>query len=139
MLDFRLLALDSGLWTPDMFIERHSVSLTTAADGSATGFTPNVTGRVLFIRYLKTDFDNGVDLTITTEAHAQTILTLTDQNASGNFLPRLPTHDETGAEALYAAAGAKVREAAPVVNDRVKVVVAQGGNVKTGTIIVFVG
>jgi hypothetical protein len=122
-----------------MQAERHVVTLTTAADGSATGYTPVVSGRVLGVRYVKTDFANGVDFTITAEATGESILSLTDQNASGSFYPRVPTCSTAGAAALYAAAGAAVNDHVCVANDRVKVVVAQGGDTKTGAVHVIIG
>jgi hypothetical protein len=122
-----------------MYAERHAVSLTTNASGAATGYTDRVTGRVLAVVYTKADFANGVDFTITAEATAEPILTLTDQNASGVFYPRLGVHGSTGAALLYAAGGTAVCEPVAVANDRVKVVVAQGGDTKTGTVTVIVG
>lgn len=125
-----------------MHAERHSVALTTAADGSATGYTPNVTGRILGVHYVKdatTPFTDGVDFTITVESTGEAVLTLTNQNASANFYPRVPVDDEAGADALFAAGGTKLRDAVVVANDRVKIVVAAGGDTKNGTIIVIVG
>jgi hypothetical protein len=123
-----------------MYAEKHTIALTTAADGSATAYTAlRLTGRILAVIYAKTDFDDGVDFTITLEGTGEAILTLTNQNASGKFYPRVPVQDETGADALYAAGGTKLRDAVVAVFDRVKVVVAQGGNVKTGAITVIVG
>jgi len=122
-----------------MHAERHTVDITTAADGTGTGYTPNVTGRVQSIQYVKTDYDNGVDFTITAEATTQSILALTDQNASGTWAPRQPTHSQAGAAALYAAGGTAVGDHILLANDRVKIAVAQGGNVKTGRFIVTIG
>jgi len=121
-----------------MHAEKHSVALTTAADGSATGYTPNVTGRILSVQYVKTDFADGVDFTITLEATGQAILTLTDQNTAGVFYPRAGVHDAAGAAATLD--GTRLmREPVVAVNDRVKIVIAQGGDTKTGTVIVVVG
>jgi hypothetical protein len=121
-----------------MHATRHAVALTTAADGSATGYTPNVTGRILGIRYVKTDFADGVDFTITLEATGEAILTLTNQNAAGTFYPRVPVQDEAGADATLDGTR-KMRDAVVAVHDRVKIVIAAGGNVKTGAVHVIVG
>lgn len=121
-----------------MQVERHVVTLTTDASGDATGYTPNVTGRVLGIRYVKTDFANGVDFTVTAEATGEAILTLTDQNASGTFYPRQQVHGATGTGLTFDGTRT-VQEPLAVANDRVKIVVAQGGNVKTGTVHVVIG
>ena len=121
-----------------MYTERHSVALTTAADGSATGYTPHITGRILGIIYTKTDFANGVDFAITLNATGETILTLTDQNSSGVWYPRVQVHDETGTGATLDGTR-KMREPVAAANDRVKIVIAQGGDTRTGTVTVIVG
>ena len=121
-----------------MFAQRHVVSLTTDASGDVTGYAPSSTGRVLGIRYVKTDFDNGVGFTITAEATGQAILTLTNQNSSGSFYPRVPVQDDAGADATLDGTR-KMREPVVIVNDRVKIVVASGGNAKTGAVHVLIG
>ena len=125
---------------------RLSVTATTDASGDATVYLPAaadtlsaaVTGRVLCFIYSKTDFDNGVDITVTSEATGQAIVTLTNQNASGTFYPRVPVQDETGADATLDGTR-KMREPVYLVNDRIKIVVAAGGNAKTGTFKSIVG
>lgn len=109
------------------------VPVTTAADGSATAYSPVVSGRIETIRYAKTDFDNGVDFTITAEATGETIWSQLNVNASATVAPRQPTHDTAGVASLYAAAGQAVNDGIVLANDRVKIVIAQGGNVKSGT------
>jgi hypothetical protein len=121
-----------------MYAERHAISLTTNADGAATGYTPVVTGRVLSVIYVKTDFANGVDFTITAEATGEPILALTDANASVTKYPRSPVHGLTGTGLIYAGTDV-VAEPVMVAQDRIKVVVAQGGNTKTGTVTVVIG
>ena len=121
-----------------MYAERQSISLTTSAGGAATGYSERVTGRILAVVYTKIDFDNGVDFTITLEATGEAILTLTDQNSSAAIYPRVPVQDATGVDATLDGTR-KMREPVVAAHDRVKVVVAQGGNVKSGTIAVIVG
>lgn len=122
-----------------MYAERHEVTITTDASGDGTAYTPAVTGRVLGIRYVKTDYANGVDFTVTLEDTGETILTASNINASESFYPRVPIDDEVGADALYAAGGTKLRDTVVAANDRVKIVVAQGGDTKTGLFHVIVG
>lgn len=114
-------------------IQRLVVPVTTIADGSATAYSPVVSGRIETIRYVKTDFDDGVDFTITAEATGETIWSQVDVNASATVAPRQPTHSTAGVAALYAAVGQAVNDGVVVANDRVKIVIAQGGNVKSGT------
>lgn len=121
-----------------MYVERHPVSLATDSSGNATGYTPHVSGRVLAVIYGKVDFANGVDITVTAEATAQPILALTDQNASGTFYPRQQVHGATGT-GLTTDGTRLLVEPVVVANDRVKVVVAQGGDTKTGTVTLVVG
>lgn len=122
-----------------MYAERQSIALTTIADGSCTAYSGVITGRILSVIFTNTDFAAGVDLTITLEDTGEPILTLTDANASAVYYPRVPIKDEVGADALFAAGGTKQRGCVTAAQDRVKVVVAQGGNVKTGTIKIVVG
>lgn len=115
-----------------MNAQRLVVPVTTIADGSATAYSPVVSGRIETIRYVKTDFDNGVDFTITAEATGETLWTQVNVNASVTVAPRQPTHDTAGVASLYAAGGVAVNDGIVLANDRVKIVIAQGGNVKSG-------
>lgn len=114
------------------YAERHAVTVTTAADGSATAYSPVVTGKVSQIRYVKTDFATGVDFTITSEATGETIWTESNVDASATRAPRQATHSTAGVAALYAAAGTAVNDKIALANDRVKIVIAAGGNAATG-------
>lgn len=121
-----------------MQVERFSVAVTTASDGSATAYSPNVTGRVLGIRYVKDTFDNGIDFTVTAEATGEAIMVGTDVNATATFYPRVGVTDATGAAATTD--GTRLlRDCVYLSNDRVKIVIAAGGDTKAGTFIVIVG
>lgn len=121
-----------------MYAERHAVSLTTDASGDVTGYTPVVSGRVLAVQYVKNDFDNGADFAITGETSGLAILTLTDQNSSATFYPRAGVCGPTGTALTYDGTRT-VNEPVVVAGERVKVVVAQGGNAKSGTVYVVIG
>lgn len=114
------------------FIQRFEVAVTTIADGSATAYTPNFTGKLSHIRYVKTDYAAGVDFTITSEATGETIWTQADVNASATVAPRQATHSTAGVAALYAGGGSAVLEPICLAKDRIKIVIAQGGDTKTG-------
>mgnify|MGYP005818567557 FL=1 len=120
------------------YAERHDVALTTDSSGDATAYTPIVSGRVVTLVYTKTDFDNGVDFTITGDSSGETIWTESNVNAAKTVRPRVATHDTAGVASLYAAAGEPVETPVVVANERIKVVIAQGGNVKTGKITVYI-
>lgn len=112
--------------------ERHVIAVTTAADGSAVAYSPVVTGKLSQIRYVKTDFADGVDFTIESEATGQSLWTETNVNASATRAPRQLTHTDTGSSIAYAATFG-VYDKIALANDRVKITIAAGGNVKNGT------
>lgn len=125
------------------YAERHSVTVTTDASGDATAFLPSesgksLTGRIITIIYDKDDFANGVDFDVTMEGTGETVWDEDDVNASKTVAPRQATHDTAGAAALYADAGEAVNDYIVAANDRVKIVVASGGNAKSGTFTVVV-
>jgi hypothetical protein len=119
-------------------LRRYAISVTTASDGSATAYSPFLSGYIQDIQYVKTDFADGVDFTITAEAYERTLWAENDVNAAAIRAPRQPTHSTAGVASLYAAAGTAVNERIALSRDRVKVVIASGGATKTGTFIVMV-
>lgn len=121
-----------------MTIRRFSVDVTTAADGSATVYSPYLSGYIIAIHYVKTDFTDGVDFTITAEATGETIWTESNVNAAKVCAPRQATHSNAGVAALYAAAGTAVNDLIALGRDRVKIAIASGGNAKIGEFIIIV-
>ena len=122
-----------------MYAVRHVVSLTTATGGAATGYTPVVNGRVLGIRYVKTDFADGVVFTITGETTGVNVWTQTAVNASATVCPRQATHTVLGAAALYAGSGVAVLDDVVLANERLQIAVTSGGDGKIGVFHVIVG
>jgi hypothetical protein len=120
-------------------IERHEVTIQTAADGTGTGYTGVCNGFVQAIRYLKGDYADGVDFTVTAEKSGATIWDQDNVNASVTIHPRAATSDTAGAASLYAAAGEPVEAPIPVSKERIKIEIAQGGDTKSGTFHVYVG
>lgn len=113
-----------------------AVDITTASDGTATAYTGRTfTGYLLSVQYIKTDFADGVDITITNEAGTVTYYTGTNVNASALVHPRAQVHGTTGTGLTYDGTRT-VCEKLPLAGDRVKVAIAQGGDTKTGTIII---
>lgn len=121
------------------FVQRKTVTVTTDASGDATGYSETVTGRILSVRYVKTDFANGSTITLTSEATGETIWTEANVNASATRAPRQATHSTAGAAALFAAGGAAVNDHIALAADRVKVVVSSGGDTKTGAFHIILG
>lgn len=115
-----------------MATRRFVVSVTTASDGSYTGYSPYLSGKIAAIHYLKTNFTDGVDFTITAETTGETIWTESNVNAAKACFPRGATHSNAGVAALYAAGGTAVNDMIRLGRDRVKIVLASGGNATTG-------
>lgn len=121
-----------------MYTERHSVTMTTDGDGAATGYTPVITGRIINVIYAKTDFADGVDIVASLEATGQIVWDEDNVNASKTVAPRQATTDTLGVASLYAAGGEPVEDYIVAAHDRVKIVIAAGGDTKTGTFTVIV-
>jgi len=120
--------------------QRHAVSVETIADGSATAYTEfPVQGRIFRVVYTKDDFAAGVDFTITLEDSGQNVWTEADVNAAKSINPMQPMQDNAGADITYDGTR-KVH--GPIVAcrpERVKIVIAQGGDTKSGTFVFFTG
>lgn len=116
-----------------MYVQRHTVAITTDGSGNATAYTPPVTGRIAAIVYVKGTFANGVDFTITLEATGESLWTDTDVNASEAVYPVVKGNINT-----TGAASTIMEVPIHAALDRVKIVIAQGGNAATGTFHVVV-
>jgi hypothetical protein len=110
-----------------MSMYRELVTATTGSGGDAEAYSSTVKGNVLAVRYAKTDYANGVDFTITTETTAQNIWVDTNVNASENVYPRALCQGTDGANLTgeYCLV--------PVAGERIKIVIAQGGDTTSGT------
>lgn len=118
------------------------VDAVTDAAGDATIYSGRATGKILSISYVKdatTPFADGVDFTITTESSVQTVWAESNVNASKECHPRAATHSTAGVAALYAAAGQAVLDHIRMVDERIKIVIAAGGDTKSGRFIIVVG
>lgn len=121
-----------------MALRRFVIPVTTDASGNATVYSPFLSGYIHEIHYLKTDFADGVDFTITAEATGETIWTQSDVNAAAVKAPRQATHSTVGVAALYASGGVAVNDRIALGRDRVKIVIGSGGNAKSGAFHVVV-
>lgn len=117
-----------------MFAQRHRIDITTAADGSATAYSPaGISGRIHAIVYSKGNFADTVDFTITLEATGESLWTDTNITASEIVYPVQKAN-------LGGTGAASTITEVPIIaaNDRVKIVIATGGNATTGTFYVVV-
>lgn len=116
-------------------LERIKATITTDASGNATVYiTPGLNsvpdGLLLALLYRPGDLDTGTDLTITGETTGIAILTITNAGTSNkDWQPRALSHAVADGTASSTAT-----ELIPIAKERIKVVVASGGNTKTGTI-----
>ena len=123
-----------------MAIRKFEVTAVTGT-ATATAYSPFLSGYIESIEYVKDGsipYADGVDFTITSEATGESILALTDQNASVVKRPRAATHSVAGVAAVYASGGTAVNDRIALSRDRVKVAIAQGGNGKSGKFIITV-
>ena len=120
------------------YAERHSVTLTTDSNGDVTGYTDVVSGRIVTVRYVKDDFADGVDFVVTSEDSTQAIWSQLNVDASQTVAPRQATHSVAGVASLYAGSGEPVEDHIVVANERIKIVVDEGGDTKSGTVIIIV-
>lgn len=117
-----------------MGVRRHVVTVVTDGSGAATAYTPNVRGRLRSVAYKKAGsggYTDGVDFAITGETSGVGIWTESDVNASTVRHPGAATHSNAGVAALYAAGGTAVLGDIAL-DERIKIVLAQGGASKTG-------
>lgn len=122
------------------YAQRVRMDVTTAADGSATVYSEPVTGKLSQIRYVKPGaggFDNGSTITFTNETTGETLWSESNVNASATRAPRQALHGTDGAAALHAAGGTALIDKIALAGDRIKLVIASGGNAKTATFYVM--
>lgn len=120
-----------------MTIRRFSVDAVTDASGDVTAYSPYLSGYISQVQYVKTDYADGVDFTITTETTGQTVWTESNVNAAVVKAPRLAVCSTAGVASTFDGTYPVVDKLA-VGRERIKIVVASGGNTKTGEFIITV-
>ena len=109
------------------------VAITTDASGNATVYLgTKIRGYLIALIYRPGTLETGADLTVTGESSGIPILSKLNLGTANSFLyPRaLPTNANSATGPL----GTIPSEKIPILNERIKVVVAQGGNTLSGTI-----
>ena len=120
------------------FARTESVTVTTDASGDATAYTSGVyNGKVSIVAYTKSDYDNGVDFVVSGEVTGQLIWDEDNVNSSKTVAPRQASHTIAGIASVYAGTDGALTDIF-VVNERIKFVVAAGGNAKSGAFRVVV-
>jgi len=121
------------------YVREHRVAVVTDGSGDGVGYTTRaVTGRIEYIRYVKTDFADGVDFDVTLETSGIIVWAQDNVNAAAVVWPRTPLHSTAGVALTYDGTY-PVTGHVYVAGERVKIVVAQGGNTKSGTFYVGLG
>jgi hypothetical protein len=111
-----------------------AITATTDPDGDATVYsTENITGRIHSIRYVKTDYADGVDITVTGKDTGTPVWADTDVNASVTVYPVA-----AAVLATDGAASTLTEVGIYLANEPLQIVVANGGDTKTGAFIVVV-
>jgi hypothetical protein len=127
-----------------MSITNFRLDVTTDASGNATAFSQGgVKGEVLQIRYTPDGTNplaTGSTATFTGEESGIGVLNKANLGTSAvTFAPRQPTHlNSDGSAALYAAAGTGVLGKIVLAGERLKLVIASGGNTLSGSFAVAV-
>lgn len=120
-----------------MHITKQVVAVTVNASGAATSYSEVLNGKLIAVQYVKDDFADGVDFTITAETSGLGIWTDTNINASETVFPMTAAHDNTGAAITYDGTR-PVYVPIPLCNERVKIMVASGGTSTSGTFNILV-
>lgn len=120
------------------YFQTVTVPVTVDASGDATVYSNALSGYLEQIRYVKTDFADGVDFTITGDTTGATLWDEDNVNASVTVAPRQPTQTTAGVAINYAATF-PVHDRIAIGNERIKIVVANGGNATSGTFYITVG
>jgi hypothetical protein len=112
-----------------------SVTTDTAGDGSTVG--PNILGKLFAIQFSLGSLASGqADVTVSTvnADGVVTLLTLTNASASAMYYVRHVVHSEAGAALTGTSGGDRTM---PILAGAIKMLVAQGGSAKTGSIVVY--
>jgi len=115
-------------------MEAIRIDLTTNASGAATVTDDKpLMGKLYAVQLADGTFDDGVDLTLTCETPDLSIplLTIANWNTDQVLYPRVLQNLNTDGSAL-------ATHTEPIVAGKIKAVIAQGGNVKTGSVICYV-
>lgn len=107
-----------------------SVTTDTAGDGSTTA--SNLLGRLWAVYWNKGTCSTGVDITVSTvqSEAAGNLLVVANADASKMYYPRALEHLSTSGADL-------TTHTEQVIAGTVKLVIAQGGNAKTGAVTIF--
>lgn len=122
-----------------MKLARVRCTVVTDASGDGLAYSAQVNGLIRMARYIKADsdpLDGGATVNIKTESGAS-IWDGVSMAASGVIFPLVPAHNVQGGDLKFDD-GTAYCTPIPVCDERIKVTVASGGNVRWGTFEVLV-
>jgi len=119
------------------FPQSETVAIAVDASGDATVYSSVIRGTLRHLRYLPGTLDTGADLTVTLETSGIEVLAKLNAGTSDiTYSPQQKVQKNAdGADALFST-GNEVRTPIFIANERVKIVVAQGGVSMAGSIII---
>jgi len=121
-----------------MKLNRMRINITTDGSGDGTGYGDRVVQGTLYaVQLIDGDFADGVDVTITCEQGLISIPVLikADFNSDSLFYPRVKMNLGSDGSALTGTAGYDL--CMPLLFGMPKVVIASGGDTKTGGVILY--
>ena len=120
-----------------MILNRKILTWTTNAGGAATVTDKAVLGKLYGILYAPGTTDTGATVTVTCEGvGSHTLLVKATAGTSNTwYYPREVQHNPADGAALTGTAGGD--RAMPVCEGYFKVVIASGGNVTTGSVVIY--
>lgn len=131
-----------------MFLRRFNIALsvtTTSDGGTDTAYTTDaINGLVHQISYTRSTapFSSTASLTFTGEGTSQAIFALTASTASWVYFPRSRAIVDTTGDVINPTSAASTdsnnMDKIPIVNERIKVVVAETTVNQTGTVTIYV-
>jgi hypothetical protein len=114
-------------------MQKIRISFTTATDGSATAYGEACKGTLYAAQLVDGDLADGVDLTLTCENAdlAIPLLVIADFNTDQMSYPRVLQNLNTDGSALST-------HCEPLVFGRPKAVIASGGSLKSGAVVLYI-
>lgn len=114
-----------------MAILSQTVTITTDGSGAAEVYSGYVNGRIIALGYRPGDIETGATVTVTTETTVQAVLVKASAGTSNLwFYPRIAESKNTDGSALTS------YDYICAANERVKIVVATGGDTLSGEMLV---
>ena len=115
-------------------IMSETITYTTDGSGAATVYSSRtLRGEVVAITWSPTAHDSTADCTITAETHFTPLATITNSNSSQFYIP----HASSGRLYTGSYSSSPVAKGTMLLEERVKVVIAQAGATKSGTVKVW--